>query len=95
MSFETLERKAKELKMYIKIFNSKGQTKEFGVEYKELDQNDHVYDDSHLMSKYKFLSINKSYEIHWKQDLSFDEKTQLLYIYEILGASYPHNFQNN
>ena len=89
MSFETLERKAQENKMYIKIFNSKRQIKEFGIEYKELDQNDCIYDDSHLMS---IIKKQKSYEIHWKSDLTFDETTQLLFIYEVLTSLYQFNF---
>lgn len=89
MSFETLERKAQENKMYIKIFNKKREVKEFGVEYKELDDNNFIYDDSHLMTR---IRLKKSYEIHWKRQLTFDETTQLLFIYEVLGASYPHNF---
>lgn len=89
MGFETLERKAQENKIYIKIFNKKREVKEFGVEYKELDENNKIYSDEHLMG---MINLKKSYEIHWKSELSFDEATQLLFIYEILIASYPHNF---
>ena len=89
MSFETLERKAQENKMYIKIFNSKRQTKEFGIEYKELDQNDYIHDDSHLMS---LIRKPKSYEIHWKENQTFNETSELLYVYQVLTSLYPFNF---